>query len=126
VLFAEDGLTSPSPNVLTFVMGQLGVVGALVWYLWYQTAKEMPSARRDFLASLQEQAAEHTKRLNPFMQEMRDLHGEMHSMIMAQQDLADAIREAVDVRRMPRPSRADASPHAPDTGRSPRTPAEPG
>jgi hypothetical protein len=122
VLFAEDGLTSPSPNVLTFVMGQLGVVGALVWYLWYQTAKEMPSARRDFLASLQEQAAEHTKRLNPFMQEMRELHGSMHQMVMAQQDLADAIREAVDVRRMPRPSRGDVSPPAPSAAPAPRTP----
>jgi hypothetical protein len=122
MLWAEDGLTSPSPNVLTFVMGQLGVVGALVWYLWYQTAKEMPSARRDFLASLQEQAAEHTKRLNPFMQEMRELHGSMHSMIMAQQDLADAIREAVDVRRMPRPSRGDVSPPAQSAAPAPRTP----
>jgi hypothetical protein len=122
MLWAEDGLTSPSPNVLTFVMGQLGVVGALVWYLWYQTAKEMPSARRDFLVALQEQRSDHTKRLEPFLSEMRELHGEMHSMVMAQQDLADAIREAVDVRRMPRPSRGDVSPPAPSAAPAPRTP----
>jgi DNA-binding IclR family transcriptional regulator len=106
VLFAEDGLTSPSPNVLTFVMGQL------------------PRARADFLKALQEQRSDHTARLQPFLSEMRELHGEMHSMIMAQQDLADAIREAVDVRRMPRPSRAGASPPLPSTAPGPRTPAE--
>lgn len=122
MFWAEDGLAGPSPNVLTFVLGQLGVVGALVWYLWYQTAKEMPSARKDFLQALKDQRDEHTKRLAPYLANMDDLRAEMHNMVMAQQDLADAIREAVDVRRMPRPSRADASPPAPDTARAPRTP----
>lgn len=125
MLWAEDGLSSPSPNVLTFVMGQLGVVGALIWYLWYQTAKEMPRARTDFLTSLREHAIEHTRRLEPFMREMRELHSSMHQVVMAQQDLADAIREAVDVRRMPRPSRAGVSPPGPQQAPNPRTPAEP-
>lgn len=125
MLWAEDGLASPSPNVLTFVAGQLGVVGALVWYLWYQTAKEMPAARRDFLESLKEQAAEHSKRLVPFMAEMREMHMSLHQVVMAQQDLADAIREAVDVRRMPRPNRSGASPPGPPPAPNPRTPEAP-
>lgn len=122
MFWAQDGITSPSPNVLTFVAGQLGVVGALVWYLWYQTAKEMPAARRDFLESLKEQSAEHSKRLVPFMAEMRELHIGMHQLVMAQQDLADSIREAVDVRRVPRASRGGVSAPGPAAGPDPRTP----
>lgn len=121
VLWSEAADGIPSPNVLTFVFGQLGVVAALVWYLWYQTAKEMPAARRDFLAALEAQRTDHTSRVAPFMDQLRELQEAMHALVMAQQDLTDAVREATEIRRTPRPTRGGVSSPGPPPAPGPHT-----
>jgi hypothetical protein len=104
VLWGEAGALAPDPNVVTFVVGQLGTVGALVWYLWHQTSKEVPRARHDYLVALAEQRAGYTASLDSCRSEMSGVRDDLRELVLACQDLSDAVREAMDIKRRPRVS----------------------
>jgi hypothetical protein len=99
MLFSEIETGTPSGNVITFVAGQLGVVGALVWYLWWMTSREMPRGRRDFLDALDRQRERYGSLLSGQRDEIRRSSDALGELARANQDLADAVREALDLRR---------------------------
>lgn len=104
MLFSEaDGIT-PSGNVIAFVISNLGVVGILVWYLWFVTSKESPKARKDFLDALGAIADRYTRLIEGERAAARECLDGQHSLVMAMQDLSDAVREAMDLKRPKRPS----------------------
>jgi hypothetical protein len=98
-----DGIT-PSGNVIAFVISNLGVVGILVWYLWFVTSKESPKARKDFLDALDGIADRYMRLVEGERAAARECLDGQHSLVMAMQDLSDAVREAMDLKRPKRPS----------------------
>lgn len=104
MFWAEIDASTPSGNVLAFVVSNLGVVGILVWYLWFVTSKEAPKARADFLTALQAIADRYAAMMKEEREQSRECLESQHSVVMALQDLSDAVREAMDLRRPKRPS----------------------
>jgi hypothetical protein len=98
-----DGIT-PSGNVIAFVISNLGVVGILVWYLWFVTSKESPKARKDFLDALDGIADRYMRLVEGERAAARECLDGQHSLVMAMQDLSDAVREAMDLKRPKRPA----------------------
>lgn len=104
MFFAEADGAAPSGNVVAFVISNLGVVGILVWYLWFVTSKESPRARKDFLDALDGIADRYSRLIEGERVAARECLESQHNIVLALQDLSDAVREAMDLRRPKRPS----------------------
>jgi hypothetical protein len=102
MLWSEFEAAAPGGNAVAWMVGQLGTVGSLVWFLWWMTSREMPRGRRDFLDALEKQRERYGALLTGQRDEMREFAESNRELARANQDLADAVREALELRRLRR------------------------
>lgn len=57
-VFAEGLAIDPA---LSALIGNLGVIGVLIWHLWYHTTKAQPEMLRNFTAALKEGVDSHER-----------------------------------------------------------------
>lgn len=53
--FAQAEMTPAASNLIVGLLGNVGIVGALIWYMWYQTTKSQPKMLETFAAQLEAQ-----------------------------------------------------------------------
>lgn len=64
-VFAQQGPDANlNPNVIVGLLGNAGIVGALIWYMWYHTTKSAPKMLDTFSVQLDKQRDDADKKID--------------------------------------------------------------
>lgn len=76
-------LAQVSPDIVVSLVSSLGVVGALVWYLYYNTSVTIPNLTKEHTAAIQHVADSFTTSLKEEREsrrvELKELHDAINS-----------------------------------------------
>lgn len=61
-IFADNGGVEVSGNMVVGLLGNAGIVGTLIWYMWYRTTKSDPAMLKTFSDQLEAQRVSWEKR----------------------------------------------------------------